>query len=288
MRVADAQMRRVDARDRRTTAHTRVANPVSHVVALRRCRHPTLWIRSHIFIATDTTPDPAAPEKYPIAHSRDTTYCGLTQLGARTQTRIRLQPNAAMSFLSRAAVYAGRTVFGTRAHVAAGCAAAAAAALAAGSTVALADKKERSFIMLKPDAVQRGLVGEIIQRFEKRGYKLVAMKMIHPSKDLAEAHYHDLKERPFFPRLTTYLSSSPVVAMVWEGEDIVRQGRVMIGQTKPLESPPGTIRGDLAIVVENNVIHGSDTVENAQAEIKLWFGKDGVSDWDNCKEGWVY
>lgn len=112
--------------------------------------------------------------------------------------------------------------------------------------------------------------------------------MLQPTKDLAEAHYHDLASRPFFPRLTNYLSSAPVVAMVWEGEDIVKQGRAMIGATSPLASAPGTIRGDLSIVVENNIIHGSDTVENAAAEIKLWFGKGGITDWDKCTDKWTY
>jgi nucleoside-diphosphate kinase len=189
------------------------------------------------------------------------------------------------TILGRAALYAGRNYFGRRAAL---YSASALAAAAAGTTLGLADKKERSFIMLKPDAVQRGLVGEIVQRFEKRGYKLVAMKLIQPSEDLARAHYHDLAERPFYPRLCSYLASGPVIAMVWEGEDIVKQGRAMIGKTSPLASSPGTIRGDLAIVVENNVIHGSDTVENAEAEINLWFGKQGVTSWAQCTESWVY
>lgn len=125
-----------------------------------------------------------------------------------------------MSFLARAAAFAGRSFFQTRAlNVAA-----AAAGTATAATFALADKTERTYIMLKPDAVQRGLVGEIVGRFEKRGFKLVALKLVHPTLDLAKKHYHDLSERPFFPTLCRFLSSGPVVAMVFEGEDVIRQG----------------------------------------------------------------
>lgn len=124
------------------------------------------------------------------------------------------------SFLSRAALFAGRTLFQTRTVAAASIAAAA----AAGTSVAMADSTERSYIMLKPDAVQRGLVGEIVQRFEKRGFKLVALKLVTPSLEMAQKHYYDLAERPFFPTLCKFLSSGPVVAMVFEGEDVIRQG----------------------------------------------------------------
>lgn len=127
-----------------------------------------------------------------------------------------------MSFVARAAMYAGRNLFRTRVIAAT----AAAGTAVAGSTVAMADKTERSYIMLKPDAVQRGLVGEIIQRFEKRGFKLVALKQVTPSLEMAEKHYYDLAERPFFPTLCRFLSSGPVVAMVFEGEDVIRQGYV--------------------------------------------------------------
>lgn len=158
-----------------------------------------------------------------------------------------------MTFLTRAATSFGRAFLSPTARAGAF----AAAAAVVGATTVAADTKERSLILCKPDAVQRGLVHKIIGRFEERGYKLVAIRLVTPSEDLARAHYADLKDRPFFPRLTGYLSSSPVVAMVWEGEDIVRQGRKMIGATSPLASEPGTIRGDMSIVVENNIIHGS-------------------------------
>lgn len=121
------------------------------------------------------------------------------------------------SLLARAATYAGRNLFRTRAL-------ATAAAIAAGTTVASAEKTERSYIMLKPDAVQRGLVGDVITRFEKRGFKLVALKLVTPSLDHAKKHYYDLAERPFYPGLCAFLSSGPVVAMVFEGEDVIRQG----------------------------------------------------------------
>eukprot|EP00737_Agarophyton_chilense_P003199 gb/GEZJ01003717.1/.p1 GENE.gb/GEZJ01003717.1/~~gb/GEZJ01003717.1/.p1 ORF type:complete len:154 (-),score=29.07 gb/GEZJ01003717.1/:417-878(-) len=147
---------------------------------------------------------------------------------------------------------------------------------------------EQSFIMIKPDGVQRGLVSEIIGRFERRGYKLVAMKLIKPTLKLAEEHYADLSERSFFPALTGFLSSSPVVAMVWSGEDIVVQGRAMIGATNPLKSSPGTIRGDLAIVTGKNIIHGSDSVENAKKEISLWFSEDELCEYEKCTETWIY
>lgn len=126
-------------------------------------------------------------------------------------------------FLARVATFAGRHIFQTRTLAAAS---ATAAAVAAGSTVAFADKNERSYIMLKPDAVQRGLVGEIIQRFEKRGFKLVALKLVTPTLEMAQKHYYDLAERPFFPALCKFLSSGPVVSMVFEGEDVIRQGYV--------------------------------------------------------------
>ena len=116
-------------------------------------------------------------------------------------------------------------------------------------------KKERTFLMIKPDGVQRSIVGRIISRFEQRGYNLVAMKMVRPSKEHFENHYADLKARSFFPGLLKYMMMGPVVAMVWQGTDIVRQGRKMLGETKPLDSQPGTIRGDFCIDVSRNIMH---------------------------------
>ncbi|XP_012165120.1 nucleoside diphosphate kinase [Bombus affinis] len=153
----------------------------------------------------------------------------------------------------------------------------------------MAGNKERTFLMVKPDGVQRGLIGKIIQRFEDRGFKLVAMKMIQANEDLLKKHYADLASKPFFPGLIKYMSSGPVVPMVWEGLNIVKTGRVMLGQTNPADSSPGTIRGDYCIHVGRNVIHGSDSVESANKEIKLWFGEEKeVIDWASWSESLVY
>ncbi|XP_012237430.1 nucleoside diphosphate kinase [Bombus impatiens] len=153
----------------------------------------------------------------------------------------------------------------------------------------MAGNKERTFLMVKPDGVQRGLIGKIIQRFEDRGFKLVAMKMIQPNEDLLKKHYADLASKPFFPGLIKYMSSGPVVPMVWEGLNIVKTGRVMLGQTNPADSAPGTIRGDYCIHVGRNIIHGSDSVESANREIKLWFGEEKeVIDWASWSESLVY
>merc|ERR1712080_384007 len=118
--------------------------------------------------------------------------------------------------------------------------------------------------MIKPDGVQRGLVGEIISRFERRGFKLAAMKLVSPGQAHLEEHYADLEEKSFFPGLIKYMTSGPVCAMVWEGKDAVKTGRVMLGATNPLASSPGTIRGDYAIDVGRNICHGSDSVESAK------------------------
>ncbi|BGP06332.1 Nucleoside diphosphate kinase [Rhodotorula toruloides] len=146
---------------------------------------------------------------------------------------------------------------------------------------------EQTYIMIKPDGVQRGLVGEIISRFEKRGYKLVAMKLASPSVEHLEKHYEDLKEKPFFKGLVSYMASGPVVAMVWEGKDAVKTGRTILGATNPLASAPGTIRGDFAIDVGRNVCHGSDAVESAKKEIALWF-PEGIQQWESAAAAWVY
>lgn len=141
--------------------------------------------------------------------------------------------------------------------------------------------------MIKPDGVQRGLVGEIIKRFEQKGYKLIAMKMTAPGQAHMEQHYADLKGLKFFPGLISYMTSGPVVAMVWEGANVVLEGRKMLGATKPAESAMGTIRGDYCVEVGRNVCHGSDSVESAQKEIALWF-PEGVSEWSSCTNAWVY
>ena len=146
---------------------------------------------------------------------------------------------------------------------------------------------EQTFIMIKPDGVQRGLVGEIIKRFEARGYVLRALKMQSVEKSFAETHYKDLADKPFFPDLITYITSGPVVAMVWEGQDAAKQGRKMLGKTNPLDSDPGTMRGDFSLVMGRNIIHGSDGVDSAKAEIALWF-PDGLCDYEHHSKPWVY
>ncbi|XP_016443335.1 nucleoside diphosphate kinase 1-like [Nicotiana tabacum] len=128
---------------------------------------------------------------------------------------------------------------------------------------------EKTFIMIKPDGVQRGLVGEIIGRFEKKGFSLKGLKLITVDRAFVEKHYSDLYAKPFFNVLVDYIISGPVVAMVWEGRGVVITGRKIIGATNPLESSPGTIRGDYAIDIGSNAIHGSDAVESARKEIPL-------------------
>ena len=148
--------------------------------------------------------------------------------------------------------------------------------------------RERTYIMIKPDGVQRGLVGTIIARFETKGFKLAGMKLAQPGKEMFEKHYADLAGKPFFAGLVEYAASGPVCCMVWEGDNAVKTGRKMLGATKPLDSEPGTIRGDLCIDVGRNVIHGSDAVESANAEIALWFTPEELVDWTSASEKWVY
>ena len=147
--------------------------------------------------------------------------------------------------------------------------------------------RERTFIMIKPDGVQRGIIGEIITRFERKGYKLVAMKMTEPGKEHFEKHYAEHIGKKFFPALMSYATSGPVVAMCWEGTNIVAQARKMLGATKPDDSAPGTIRGDYAIDCGRNIIHGSDSVDSANREIALWFGEELVN-WKHHSTSWIY
>ena len=148
--------------------------------------------------------------------------------------------------------------------------------------------KERTFIMIKPDGVQRGLIGQIISRFETKGFKLVAMKMSQPGRAHMEQHYADLSSKGFFSGLIDYASSGPVCAMVWEGDNAVLTGRKMLGATKPFDSEPGTIRGDYCIHVGRNIIHGSDAVESANNEIALWFQPEELVAWTSMQNDWVY
>ncbi|MEM6518969.1 MAG: nucleoside-diphosphate kinase [Cyanobacteria bacterium P01_C01_bin.70] len=147
---------------------------------------------------------------------------------------------------------------------------------------------ERTFIMIKPDGVQRGLIGEVIGRFERKGFTLVGMKLMAVSPELAKQHYGEHEGKPFFAGLVDFITSGPVVAMIWEGESVVSAARKMIGATKPIESAPGTIRGDFGITVGRNLIHGSDAVETAQKEIALWFQGSELTDWTPVAKDWLY
>ncbi|GAB6274023.1 MAG: nucleoside-diphosphate kinase [Peptococcaceae bacterium] len=135
---------------------------------------------------------------------------------------------------------------------------------------------ERTFVMIKPDGVQRNLVGEIISRLEKKGLKIVGLKMLKISLNLAEQHYEEHKERPFFPKLVEFITSDPVVAMVVEGTKAVSTVREMMGATNPLEAIPGTIRATYGMYTERNVIHGSDSLASAQKEINLFFRPEEI------------
>lgn len=147
---------------------------------------------------------------------------------------------------------------------------------------------ERTFIMIKPDGVSRGLVAKIVKRFEQRGYKLVAMKFMKADESLLKQHYGDLAGKPFFNGLVSYIGSGPVVPMVWEGKDVVKQGRQMMGETNPLASKPGSIRGDFSIDIGRNIIHGSDSVDSAKKEIGLWFKDSELVSWTSPLEKAVF
>ena len=148
---------------------------------------------------------------------------------------------------------------------------------------------ERTFVMVKPDGVQRGLVGEIVSRFEERGLKLVAGKFVRIDRDLAEEHYGEHEDEPFFEDLVGFITSGPVMAMVWEGQDAVAQVRAMMGETDPADSAPGTIRGDLGLDLGRNVIHGSDTEPgSAEREIELFFDDEELVEYERIDEPWLY
>lgn len=146
---------------------------------------------------------------------------------------------------------------------------------------------ERTFIIIKPDAVQRGLVGEILHRFERRGLKLVALRMKQVDQDLARRHYAEHEGKGFFNGLITYITSAPVVALVVEGTGAVASVRQMVGATKPGEAAPGTIRADFGLEIGRNLVHASDKVETAVHEIALWFGDDLVG-WERSEDPWVF
>ena len=146
---------------------------------------------------------------------------------------------------------------------------------------------ETTYVMVKPDGVQRGLIGEIIGRFERKGLKLVGLKSIVPSKETAESHYAVHSERPFYPGLIQFVTSGPVVCMAWNGKDAIAVARTLIGATNGREAAPGTIRGDFGMDMGFNMIHGSDAAETAEFELGLWF-PEGLMDWEQTINSWVY
>lgn len=146
---------------------------------------------------------------------------------------------------------------------------------------------ERTFVMIKPDGVQRGLIGDIIARFERRGLKIVAMKMVHVDEGLARRHYAVHEGKPFFEGLIRYITSAPVVAMVVEGPEAIRVVRDMVGATDPRKAAPGTIRGDYGLEIGRNLIHASDAAETADFEIGLWFTEEEIVPWQRDVERWI-
>lgn len=147
---------------------------------------------------------------------------------------------------------------------------------------------ERTLVLVKPDGVQRGLIGEVIARFERRGLRLVAAKFIQVSTELAETHYGEHKGKVFYDGLISYITSAPVMAMVWEGPNAVAAVRQTVGSTKPIESPPGSIRHDYALEVGRNLIHASDKPETGEREVALWFKSEELVDWKRAVDQWVF
>ncbi len=148
-------------------------------------------------------------------------------------------------------------------------------------------EKQRTFVMIKPDSVQRGLIGEIIKRFEKKGLKIIAMKMVSVNKEFAEKHYAVHKGKPFFDPTVKYITSSPVVALVLEGFNSIELVRNMMGKTNPAEATSGSIRGDFGQFIGRNIIHGSDGIDTAKFEINLWFKTEEISNYTRIDEKWL-
>lgn len=147
---------------------------------------------------------------------------------------------------------------------------------------------EKTFLMVKPDGVQRNLIGNIVSRFENKGYKLVGGKLMNISEDLAREHYGEHKDKPFFGELVDFITSGPVFAMVWEGENVIATARKMMGATNPQEADSGTIRGDFGATVGKNIIHGSDSPESAEREINLFFNEAEILSYDKQDHTWIY
>lgn len=147
---------------------------------------------------------------------------------------------------------------------------------------------ERTFVMIKPDGVQRALVGQVLSRLESKGLKLVAAKMLRIDSELASRHYGEHAGKPFYEPLIGYITSGPVLATVFEGKDAINCVRTVVGKTNPLEADPGTIRGDFGMETGRNIIHASDSPQSAEREIALFFTADGLMDYKRIDEDWVY
>jgi nucleoside-diphosphate kinase len=146
---------------------------------------------------------------------------------------------------------------------------------------------EQTLVLVKPDGVQRGVIGEIITRFERRGLKLSGMKFMHMSSELASAHYEAHVDKPFYSGLVSYITSGPIVAMVWEGKDAIQVVRTTMGTTNAANAAPGTIRGDLAVEIGRNLVHGSDGPESATREVALFFAEEELVAWERATDRWI-
>jgi len=147
---------------------------------------------------------------------------------------------------------------------------------------------EKTFLMVKPDGVQRGLIGEIVSRFERKGFQLVGAKLMQIPTSVAEQHYGEHKGKPFYDELVSFITSGPVFAMVWQGENVIATARQMMGATNPKDALPGTIRGDYGVTVGKNIIHGSDSLESAKREISLFFKEEELVEYTKSTDGWIY
>ena len=147
---------------------------------------------------------------------------------------------------------------------------------------------DRTLVLIKPDGVQRGLMGEVITRLEQRGLRLVGAKFMQVSQELAETHYAIHKGKPFYDGLIAYITSAPVMAMVWEGPNAIAAVRQTMGATRPTEAAPGSVRHDFALEVGRNITHASDSVENGQAEVSLWFTEQELVDWVRANDPWIF
>lgn len=146
---------------------------------------------------------------------------------------------------------------------------------------------ERTLVLVKPDGVQRGLIGEVIKRLENRGLRLIGGKFIQVTRDLAEEHYGIHKDKPFYETLLDYITSAPVMAMAWDGPDAVKAVRQTMGATRPTEAAPGSIRHDFGLEIGRNLTHASDSTENGRKEVALWFSEEEILDWDQAISPWV-